>query len=130
MPPTDNDPDVSCRATPSGVPELCGCGCCCCFRWDGTNESSRPYDKDGGDDGNIDKGDMEDDGGGDDDYDIDDVDNDDDDNGQWDDDDAMATTTMERRQSDGDGLTSAVPPIRGNNQLMSTGWGGVDEREG
>ena len=42
----------------------------------------------------------------------------------------MATTTMERRRSDGDGLASAVPPIRGNNQLMSTVWGGVVEREG
>ena len=43
----------------------------------------------------------------------------------------MATTTMERRRSDGDGLASAVPPIRGgNNQLMSTVWGRVDEREG
>ena len=42
----------------------------------------------------------------------------------------MATMTMERGQSDGDGLASAVPPIRGNNQLMSTVWGGVDEREG
>jgi hypothetical protein len=28
--------------------------------------------------------------------------------------------TMERQQCDGIGLTSAVPPIRGNNQLMST----------
>jgi hypothetical protein len=27
-------------------------------------------------------------------------------------------------------LASAAPPIRGNNQLMSTVWGGVDEREG
>ena len=42
----------------------------------------------------------------------------------------MAMTTMERRQSDGDGLVSAVPPIRGINQLMSTIWRGVDEREG
>jgi hypothetical protein len=25
---------------------------------------------------------------------------------------------------------SAVPPIRGNNQLMTTVWGGVEEREG
>ena len=73
---------------------------------------------------------MDDDGGGDDDDDMDDVDDDDDDDGRWDDDDAMATTTMERRRSDGDGLMSAVPPIRGNNQLMSTVWGGVDEREG
>jgi hypothetical protein len=36
---------------------------------------------------------------------------------------------MERRRCDGDGLASAVPP-RGNNQLMSTVWGGVDQREG
>ena len=42
----------------------------------------------------------------------------------------MVTTTMERRQSDGDGLASAVPPIRGKNQLMPTVWGGFDEREG
>ncbi len=42
----------------------------------------------------------------------------------------MATTTMERRRSDGNGPASAVPIIRGNNQLMSTVWGGVDEREG
>jgi hypothetical protein len=39
-------------------------------------------------------------------------------------------TTMERRQCDGIGLASAVPPIRGNNQLMLTVWGGVDKREG
>jgi hypothetical protein len=37
--------------------------------------------------------------------------------------------TKEQQQSDGDGLASAVPPIRGNNQLMLTVWGGVDERE-
>jgi hypothetical protein len=74
----------------------------------GGRDSSRPYDKDGGDDGNNDEGDMDNDGGGDDDYDIDDVDNDD----------------------NNDGLTSAVPPIRGNNQLMSTVWGGVGKREG
>ena len=38
---------------------------------------------------------------------------------------------MERRRCDGNGLASAVPPIRGgNNQLMSTVWGGVDKREG
>jgi hypothetical protein len=27
-------------------------------------------------------------------------------------------------------LASAASPIRGNNQLMSTVWGGVDKREG
>jgi hypothetical protein len=27
-------------------------------------------------------------------------------------------------------LASAVPPIKGNNQLMWTVWGGGDEREG
>jgi hypothetical protein len=33
------------------------------------------------------------------------------------------TTRLEQRQSDGDGLASAVPPIRGgNNQLMLTVW--------
>ncbi len=37
---------------------------------------------------------------------------------------------MERQRSDDDGLASAVPPIQGNNQLMLTVWGGVDEREG
>ena len=42
----------------------------------------------------------------------------------------MATMMMECQQSDGDGLASALPPIRGNNQLMSTVWGRVDEREG
>jgi hypothetical protein len=49
----------------------------------------------------------------------------------------MAMTTMGRRRSDGDGqsamcrmLTSPVPPIQGNNQLMLIVWGGVDEREG
>jgi hypothetical protein len=49
----------------------------------------------------------------------------------------MATRTNGRRQCDGDGrpatrrtLASAAPTIRGNNQLMSTVWGGVDEREG
>jgi hypothetical protein len=29
---------------------------------------------------------------------------------------------------DGDGLASAVPPIRGKNQLMLPVWGGVDKR--
>ena len=37
---------------------------------------------------------------------------------------------MEQRRCDGDGLASAVAPIRGNNQLMPTVWGGVDQREG
>ncbi len=73
---------------------------------------------------------MDDDGDGDNDYDIDDVDDDDDNDGQWDDGDAMGTTTMEQGRSDGNGLASAVPTIRGNNQLMSTVLGGVDEREG
>jgi len=45
-------------------------------------------------------------------------------------DDDDGTTTMERRRCDGDGLASAVPPIRGNNQLMSTVWVGVDQKEG
>ncbi len=43
----------------------------------------------------------------------------------------MATTAIEQQRFDGDGLVSAVPPIRGNNQLMLTVWGvEVDEREG
>ena len=66
---------------------------------------------------------MDGDCGGDNDYDNDDVNNKNDDN-------VMATMTMKRQKSDGDGLVSAVPPIRGNNQLMSTVWGGVDKREG
>jgi hypothetical protein len=37
---------------------------------------------------------------------------------------------MEQQRSDGDGLASAVTPIQGNNQLMSTVWGGVVERKG
>ncbi len=61
----------------------------------GDRGSSCPYDKDGGNDGNIDKGEVDDDGGGNDDYNIDDVDNDNDDDGRWDNDNAMATTTME-----------------------------------
>ena len=42
----------------------------------------------------------------------------------------MATTTMEQQQSNDDGLASAVPPIQGNNQFMSTVWGQDDKREG
>ena len=45
-------------------------------------------------------------------------------------DDDDGTTTMERRRCDGDGLASAVPPIQGSNQLMSTVWGGVNQKEG
>ena len=58
-----------------------------------------------------------------------------------DDDDGMTTMRWRRKNGrqrcDGNGrpatrrtLTSAAPPIRDNNQLMSTVWGGVDEREG
>jgi hypothetical protein len=32
----------------------------------------------------------------------------------------MATRMTKQRQSDGNGLASAVPPIGGNNQLMLT----------
>ena len=42
----------------------------------------------------------------------------------------MAMTMMERQRSDGNVLASAVPPIRGNKQLMSTVWGGANKREG
>ena len=49
---------------------------------------------------------------------------------QCDGDNDDGTTTMEQRQCDGDGLVSAVPPIRGINQLMLTVWGGVDQKEG
>ena len=54
-----------------------------------------------------------------------------------DDDDEMATSTIGRQRFDSDGLpathrmlASAAPPIRGNNQLMLTVRGGVDERDG
>ena len=91
-------------------------------------------DKDGGN-GNNDDGEVEHDRGDDD---------DDDDNDinvdvcrRSDDDDEMATSTIGRQRCDGNGLpvtcrmlASGAPPIRGNNQLMSTVRGGVDEGDG
>jgi hypothetical protein len=99
----------------------------------GNSDGSDANDKDGGDNGNNDKGDINGDDGGDDDYNNDDVNDVNDNDGQLrcngDEDDG--TMRMEQRRCDGNGLMSAVPPIRvGNNQLMSTVWRGVDEREG
>ncbi len=87
-----------------------------------------------GGDGDNNDGEVEHDGGDDDDN--------DDNNGVnidvvEDDDDDGTTRTNGRRRCDGDGrpatrrtLASAAPTIQGNNQLVSTVWGGVDEREG
>ena len=108
---------------------------------DGDSDDNDANDNDGGD-GDNDDGEVEHDGGDDNDNDDDDdvnidVVEDDDDDGRWDDDNEMATRTNGRRRCDGDGrpatrrtLASAAPPIQGNNQLMSTVWGGVDKREG
>ncbi len=97
---------------------------------DGDSNDNDANNKDGGD-GNNDDGEVEHDGG-------DDNDNDDDVNiDVIKDDDEMVTRTIGRRRCDGDGrpatrktLTSAARPIQRNHQLMSTVWGGVDEREG
>jgi len=56
---------------------------------------------------------------------------------QWGNDNEMVTRTNGWQRCNGDGrlatrrtLASAVPPIWGNNQLMLTVWGEVDERKG